>query len=347
MVTRRSVLRLAGLLPLALAPRPAAAQEPAVQAASSAEWVKVIDAAKKEGKVAMYSGAVGNTVSPKIATAFEAKYGVRMEVLEARASELRERIRTEQAAGKVLGDVSHNGSTTTQLQLTEGVFVPYGMLPNAGRPVAPFKADGTRVPIYVIAYGILVNTEMVKPVEEPKSWKDLLDPRWKGKILADDMRALGGGAVFFMVTYQTFGRDFHHKLAEQKPHMNRELRGNHRRVARGEYPVYIPFTLGDILDLKGLPVKSIVPTEGAPYVLFQGAIFKGAPHPNAARLLMDFLLSDEVQLMYAAAGFVGVTGGLEARMTPEMRSFAQAKLLGTTDPKLQEEMLKIAKEIYG
>ena len=347
MLTRRSVLRLAGLFPLALAPRRAAAQAPAVPAAGSAEWVKVVDAAKKEGKVVMYSGAVGNTVSPKIAAAFEAKYGIRMEVLEARASELRERIRTEQAAGKVLGDVSHNGSTTTQLQLTEGVFVPYGTLPNAGRPVPPFKADGTRVPIYVIAYDILVNTEMVKPAEEPKSWKDLLDPRWKGKILADDMRALGGGAVFFMVTYQTFGRGFHDKLAEQKPFMNRELRGNHRRVARGEYPIYIPFTIGDILDLKGLPVKSIIPTEGAPYVLFQGAVFKGAPHPNAARLLMDFFLSDEVQLLYAAAGFVGVTGGLEARMTPEMRSFAQTKLLGTTDPKLQEDMLKIAKDIYG
>ena len=92
MVTRRSVLRLAGLLPLALAPRRAAAQAPAVQTASSAEWVKVVDAARKEGKVVMYSGAVGNTVSPKIAAAFEAKYGIRMEVLEARASELREQV---------------------------------------------------------------------------------------------------------------------------------------------------------------------------------------------------------------------------------------------------------------
>lgn len=343
MLTRRSVLRLAALTPAALA----AARPARAQGVSDADWKKVVDAAKKEGKVVMYSGAVGNTVSPKIAQAFESKYGVRMEVLEARASELRERIRTEQAANKMLGDVSHNGSTTTQLQLNEGVFVPYGALPTTGRLASTFKADGTRVPVYVIAYDILVNTDMVKAADEPKSWKDLLDPKWKGKILADDMRALGGGAVFFMVTYQAFGRAFHEKLAEQKPFMNRELRGNHRRVARGEYPIYIPFTIGDILDLKGLPVKSIVPTEGAPYVLFQGAIFKGAPHPNAARLLMDFLMSDEVQLLYAQAGFVGVTSGLEAKMTPEIRSFAQTKLLGTTDPKLQEEMLKTAKEIYG
>ena len=67
---------------------------------------------------------------PKAGAAFEAKYGIRFEVLEARASELRERIRTEQAAGKVLGDVSHNGSTTTALQLAEGTFQPYGALPN-------------------------------------------------------------------------------------------------------------------------------------------------------------------------------------------------------------------------
>jgi iron(III) transport system substrate-binding protein len=339
MLTRRSLLRLAALAPLASV-RPARAQAP------DAEWAKVVEAAKKEGKVVVYNGAVGTPALPKALAAFEKKHGVRTELLEARASELRERIRTEQAAGKVLGDVSHNGSTTTALQLAEGTFVPYGTLPNAGRPAAPFKADGTRVPIYVIQYGILVNTDMVKPGEEPRSWQDLLHPRWKGKILADDMRALGGGAVFFMVTTQKFGKDYHDKLAGQLLHMNRELRGNYPRIARGEYPVYTPFTLPDSLDLKGLPVKAIQPEEGSPYVRFDGAIFKGAPRPNAARLLLDFLLSDEGQLAYANLGFVPVVGGLEARIAPEARAIAQAKLLGTTDPKLQDEMLKLAKSIY-
>jgi iron(III) transport system substrate-binding protein len=346
MLTRRSMLRLAALTGLVpgrgvLAAAPAAAQAPA-----DADWKKVVEAARKEGKVVVYNGAVGTPALPKVLAAFEGKYGIRTELLEARASELRERIRTEQVAGKLLGDVSHNGSTTTALQLAEGAFQPYGSLPNAGRPVAPFKADDTRGPIYVIQYGILVNTDMVKPAEEPKSWKDVLNPRWKGKILSDDMRALGGGAVFFMVTTQTFGKEFHEKLAEQQPHMNRELRGNYPRVARGEYPLYVPYTLPDILDLKGLPVKAIMPVEGSPYVRFDGTILKGAPHPNGARLLLDFFLSDEAQLLYANLGFVPVIGGLEARINPEARTIAQVKLLGTTDPKLQDDMLKLAKQIY-
>jgi iron(III) transport system substrate-binding protein len=341
MLTRRSVLRLAALTPLAAAARPA----PAL-AQGDAEWKKVIEGAKKEGKVVMYTGAVGSPALPKLAAAFEAKYGVRLDILEVRASELRERVRTEQTSGKVLGDVSHNGSTSTGLQLAEGTFQPHGPLPNAKRPTAPFAADDMRVPIYVIPYGILVNTDMVKPAEEPKSWKDLLQPRWKGKVLADDMRALGGGAVFFMVTTQKLGREFHDKLAEQQPHMNRELRGNYPRVARGEYPLYVPFTVPDILDLKGLPVKVIVPAEGCPYVRFDGAIYKNAPHPNAARLLVDFFLSDEAQLIYANLGFVTPVGGLDARISAEARSFTQTRLLGTTDSKLQEEMLKLARQIY-
>ena len=342
MLTRRSFARLALLTPLVTLGRSrAVAAQPA-----DADWKKVLDAAKKEGKVVVYNGAVGTPALPKALAAFEGKYGIRTELLEARASELRERIRTEQAAGKVLGDVSHNGSTTTALQLAEGTFVPYGALPNARRPVAPFSADGTRVPIYVIQYGFLVNTDMVKPGEEPKTWKDVLHPRWKGKILSDDMRALGGGAVFFMVTTQKFGKEFHDKLAEQQPHMNRELRGNYPRVARGEYPIYVPFTLPDSLELKGLPVKAILPDEGCPYVRFDGAIFKGAPHPNAARLLLDFFLSDESQLVYGNLGFVMTVGGLESKVSGEARTLAQSKLLGTTDPKLQDEMLKLARTIY-
>jgi ABC-type uncharacterized transport system YnjBCD substrate-binding protein len=225
MLTRRSVVCLALLAPLAAAGRPGAA----AGQASDAEWKKVIEAARKEGKVVVYNGAVGTPALPKALAAFEGRYGIRAELPEARASELRERIRTEQAAGKILGDVSHNGSTTTALQLADGTFVPYGILPNAGRPVAPFVADGIRVPVYVIQYD---------------------------------------------------------------------------------------------------------------------ATFKGAPHPNTARLLLDFFLSDESQLAYGNLGFVMTVGGLDGKVSAEARALAQTKLLGTTDPKLQDEMLELARTLY-
>jgi iron(III) transport system substrate-binding protein len=314
--------------------------------AAAAQWQQVVDAAKKEGTVVFYSAAVGAPATAKIQTAFKAKYGITMEVLQARSSELTERIRTEQVSGKRLGDVSHNGASVTERQLAEGVFMPYGTLPSAARLASSFPADGTRVPVYVIHFGILANTSLVKTSDEPKSWQDLLDPKWKGKILSDDMRALGSGSALFTATHEKFGRQFHERLAAQQPEFTRDVRGSQRRIARGEYPLFIPFNVADILTLKGLPVKFIVPSEGAVYVVFDCAILKGAPHPNAARLLLDFMLSDEVQLIYASTGYGMAVGGLDSKLSPEMRQLSNVKLLGTSVMKLQDKMLELAQQIY-
>ena len=100
---RRKVLGL-------LAAAPAVASSARAQ---DADWDKVVDAAKKEGKVVVYTAAIGSPFHKKVFNAFEAKYGIKVELLEARASEVRERVRVEQAAGRFLGDLHHNGSTTT------------------------------------------------------------------------------------------------------------------------------------------------------------------------------------------------------------------------------------------
>ena len=314
--------------------------------AASAQWQQVIDAAKKEGTVVFYSAAVGAPATAKIQAAFKAKYGITMEVLQARSSELTERIRTEQVSGKRLGDVSHNGASVTERQLSDGVFMPYGTLPNVARLASQFPTDGTRVPVYLIHFGILANTSLVKTSDEPKSWQDLLDPKWKGKILSDDMRALGSGSALFTATHEKLGRQFHERLAAQQLEFTRDVRGSQRRIARGEYPLFIPFNVADILTLKGLPVKFIVPEEGAVYVVFDCAILKGAPHPNAARLLLDFMLSDEVQLIYANTGYGMAVSGLESKLSPEIRQLSSVKLLGTSIMKLQDKMLELAQQIY-
>ena len=149
--------------------------------------------------------------------AFEKKYDIKVDLLEARASEVRERVRVEQSAGRFLGDLHHNGSTTTALMNATATSSRAASIPNVKNIEAPYEADDIKIPAEVISYCLLVNKNIVKPADEPKSWKDLLDPKWTGKILSDDYRALGGGAVFFVVMQNAFGREYHEKLAAQKP----------------------------------------------------------------------------------------------------------------------------------
>jgi iron(III) transport system substrate-binding protein len=316
------------------------------QADAAADWDKVVDAAKKEGKIVLYSAAAGQTAHHRIAKAFEKKYGIHVDILDARASEVRERIRTEQAAGRYIGDLSHNGETTSTLQEKQGAFQPYGSLPNLSLLRPPFKANGTRVPVFAMAYGILVNTNLVPPAEEPKSWADLTDLKWKGKILSDDMRALGGGSVMFFVLYDKFGREFHEKLAANQPVWSRSIQASERRVARGEYPIWIPMAVRDYAGLKGLPVKLVTPKEGYPYIAYNMAILKNAPHPNAARLLMNFFLSDEAQLIHDSEGMTMVTKTVAPQTNEAANAIRSGHLLGTTDASRQDEMLRLAKEIY-
>src|SRR5262249_42293956 len=109
---RRRVL--GGLAAGAAFARPAVAQD--------AEWQKVVDAAKKEGKLVIYTASIGSPFHKTIFKAFEARYDIKIELLEARASEVRERVRVEQSAGRFLGDLHHNGSTTTWLMQRDGNF---------------------------------------------------------------------------------------------------------------------------------------------------------------------------------------------------------------------------------
>jgi iron(III) transport system substrate-binding protein len=311
------------------------------------EWNKIVADAKKEGHVVLYSAFVGLAAHQELKKDFETSYGITVDILEARASEVRERIRIEQAAGRFAADVSENGRTTTTLQIAQDhVFDPFGPLPSLGHLKPEFRGDDIRLPVFAIVYGILASTRLVKPEDEPKSWLDLADAKWKGKILSDDFRALGGGGVLFYVLEEHFGRDFHEKLAQQDIKFSREIPANERRIARGELPLYLPVSLTSIPELKGLPVKFIAPKEGLPYIGYDLALLKNAPHPNAARLLMEHYLGQKMQQGFANLGLLPVTSDTLSELDPAVADLQKSKLLGTTDAARMDKMLALAKQIY-
>jgi iron(III) transport system substrate-binding protein len=316
-----------------------------VQLLAQDGWARVVEEAKKEGKLTVYNGTNFRVVR-QIADLFQKEYGISVDVLDGRASEIRERIRTEQAAERKIGDLTYSGMTTLGSQMSEGTFDPHGEIPNVAKLSSFIKPNGTLLPTMVGNFAVLVNTRLIKPDAEPKSWKDLLQPQWVGKILSDDPRAAGAGEVWFEVMLDAFGREYHEKMAQQKPVFSRQFAENQRRVARGEYPIYIPFNVSETASLKGLPVKTLIPEEGIPYQPFAHAILKGAPHPNAARLFINFALDKEGQLTYAKEGFRPATDGMEASIPKDILPLTMAKLLGTTDWKRQNDMLKMAVEIY-
>ena len=316
--------------------------------AAQDDWAAVEAAAKKEGRLVVYSAYVGAPSSRAIIKAFEAKFGIPVDLLEARASEIRERIRTEQAAGRFAADVLFTSVGQAKLQeLEEKALEPLPQMPNTAR-LTGFKPDTAFVPTMSIPYGILINTALVPADQEPKTWADLADPKWKGKILADDPRAIGGGYLTMFVHHDTpsLGKAFLEKYAAQGPVFTRDQRQSQQRVARGEYAIYMPFILTDYDKLQGLPVKHIIPAEGVPYVLYGYSLLQKTPRPNAARLYINFALSEEAQLIWAREGHGVATAGIAEKVSETVRPIVAAKLLGTSDSMRQNEMLGLAKKLF-
>ena len=307
-----------------------------------------IAAAKAEGKLVFYCGACSAAApeTAKIIKLFESKYGIPVEFLETAPGAMQERIRTDVATGRRIADVSMQGGTSTYFLSKIGALQPHGELPNMKALTMTLNVPD-EVPAWSFVFGMLINTNLVPPGQEPKSWKDVLDPKWKGKILAADFAAPGAGTTFFDLMKRTYGVEFHEKLAKQDVVVGRELRQNQRRIGLGEFAIYLNETVSDANRPKGLPYKMIVPEEGAYFTPVSLAVVKGAPHPNAADLFLNFMLDQDTQLIYAESAMPVAIKGLEERVPAEKRSMVYVKFMGSQQLEGQDERAAEAKKIYG
>jgi iron(III) transport system substrate-binding protein len=259
----------------------------------------LIEAAKKEGKVVWYT-SIDLKLSEQIGKAFEAKYpGISCKVERTGAERILQRIGQEYTANVHAVDVV-NSSDASHLVYwkDQGVLEPYVPEDVAKFYPADHKdVDGTYASFRVFLSIIAYNTSMVKKEEAPKSFADLLDPKWKGKIVKAHP---GYSGTIMTATFQMsrdLGWEYFEKLAQQNVLQVQSAADPPKKIALGERAVQADGVEYLILQEKesGQPVEPVYAPEGSPLIIGPNGLFKAAPNPNAARLFQSFCFTPECQ----------------------------------------------------
>jgi iron(III) transport system substrate-binding protein len=300
--TRRDVLLGSGAVALGLSSTRVLAAAPPATAVTPA----LIEAAKKEGRVVYYT-SVDLPLAEKIAKAFEARYpGVAVRVERTGAERLFQRIGQEYGSRIYAVDVV-NSSDAAHLIVwrREGILAPF--VPEDVAKLYPAEhkdAEGLfasfRIGLSIIAY----NTNLVKPEDVPKSFADLLDPKWSGKMVKAHP---GYSGTIMTATFQLqrdLGWGYLEKLAQQKVMQLQSASDPPKKLALGERAVQADGNEYNIFQIKegGGPVEPVYATEGTPLIIGPNAVFKNAPNPNAARLFQCFCFSPECQQLISDVG---------------------------------------------
>jgi iron(III) transport system substrate-binding protein len=191
------------------------------------------------------------------------------------------------------------------------------------------------------------NTNLVKPEEAPRSFADLLDPRWKGKIVKGRPDYSG---TIFTATFQIardLGWSYFERLAQQQVAQVQSASEPPKRLAAGAAAVAADGSEANFLLLKEqrAPVEPVYPAEGTPLIIAPSAVFRSAPSPNAARLFASFLLSAEGQeLLVHASALCSFHALVQER--PGRRTLSSIKLM-KSDPAAMEAQREEIKARYG
>jgi iron(III) transport system substrate-binding protein len=271
-------------------------------AAAAAAQDARLEAAKKEGKVVWYT-SLALSSSEKVAKLFETAYpGVKVEVQRTGSQRILQRMIQELSSNIRNVDVVHTSDAGHYVLLKEKKllmqYAPAGIEAfGAGFKDRDGYHFGLRATVTVIAY----NTRAVPAAEAPRTWKDLLDPKWRGKLVTAHPGYSGVIATHVLALVHLHGWDYFKALAQNKPMLVQSAVDPSGVVASGERPVAVDggdYTFYQVKK-KGNPVEIVYPKEGVPLVVSPSAITSFAPHPNAAKLFTDFIFSRDMQQVLA------------------------------------------------
>ena len=273
---------------------PARAEEPAPGAVAP----ELVAAAQKEGVVVFYV-TLETQVATKIAVAFETKYpGIHVQVERNGAERNFQRLAQEYASAIHAADVVESADRShLLLWKQQGILAPYVPADVLRWPAAERDPDGTYASDIAFLVPIAYNAKLVRPEDVPKSYADLLDPRWRGKLVKAHPGYSGAIMTATFALSRALGWSYYEKLGRQSVMQVQSGTEPPKKLALGARAVAVdgaePVFLGEIE--RGAPIKLIYPSEGTPLVEPGAGVMKDAPHPNAARLLASFLFSREGQ----------------------------------------------------
>jgi iron(III) transport system substrate-binding protein len=297
-ISRRDVIKGSAALGLTAfaAPLKAAAPQPV------AITPGLIEAARKEAKVILYS-SMDLSVGEKLGKAFEAQYpGIAVQIERSGSERLFQRLDQEFASGIRAADIVNSSDASHFISWKKnGWLAPFvtediaqHFLPDYRDPDGMFATS--RIWLSSIAY----NTTLVKPEDAPKSFADLLDPKWAGKLVKGHPAYSGTIMTATFQTVRELGWDYMEKLSKQRVMQVQSSTDPPKKLSLGERAVMADGNEYGIVLLKeaGQPVEPVYPIEGTPTISGPTGIFATAPHPNAARLFQAWLHTRETQQFF-------------------------------------------------
>jgi iron(III) transport system substrate-binding protein len=258
--------------------------------------------ARREGKVVWHT-ALALDSAQRIANRFEQVHGIKVEVNRTGSERILQRVMMELQAGIKNADVINTSDTGHYVFLKKkGLLARYA--PNDADRLLPAFRDrdgmawGWRAFPLVIPY----NTRLVPVGEAPTSWVDLLDPKWKGRLVVAHPGYAGSVITQILALEKLYGWDYWAQLAKHRPMLVQSIHDPGRTVVTGERAAGINAADYGFLYTerrKGSPIAAAYPRDGVVLIFSPTAITSFAPHPAAARLFTDFIFTREIQQVLA------------------------------------------------
>jgi iron(III) transport system substrate-binding protein len=273
--------------------------------APSAVTPTLIEAARREGKVSFYS-ALELPVAERFGKLFEAKYpGITVQVERSGAERLYQRIGQLQGSGIGAVDVANSTDPAHYIDWKRSDWLAPYVTEDMVKHFATEHVDPDGMFATVCAWLEVIgyNTNLVKREEAPKSYADLLDPRWRGKLVKAHPSYSGAILTVTYLLVRELGWSYLEKLGQQRVMQVQSAADPPKKIQIGERAV---MTEGNdynlaLLKAQGQPVEAVNPLEGSPLIIVSCGIFRSAPNPNAARLFQSFMFSAEAQQVFVDA----------------------------------------------